>query len=367
MSGSVSNSSRVPALDGLRGLAATIVVISHSYNALTIPIEVRRELTSGPLALLFSSAGAVQIFFVLSGFVLAGAVERSPGGVGTIRFLVRRVARIHPPYLFALGFAWAASFFYVAVPLEFAQGLSHRALEVHLGVAELLRAAAFPGQASNQLPVGWTLTVEMIFSLLLPLLVWVARRLHWAVLVILSVFALVRLDDMLPFGYAIDFALGIAAYLERERLGRWAARMPAWSRGLFVWCAILVFVSPQLFWPTELIGILVTSPTPTNIAVLAVGSVGLVIAAVTVPTFGHLLCWHPVQVLGRLSFSLYLVHYTVILLLSRLVARPTSIVGSLLFIAVVTGVSIVLSEASWRWVERPSIALGARVARRIGA
>ena len=77
----------------------------------------------------------------------------------------------------------------------------------------------------------------------------------------------------------------------------------------------------------------------------------------------------PALFLGRISYSLYLLHIGVLLLCTRLV-EPASAASGLLLVGVVLALAIAASEAFHRLVERPSIALGngvcASLAARIG-
>jgi peptidoglycan/LPS O-acetylase OafA/YrhL len=360
----------VAALDGLRGLAATVVVIEHSFDAVAMPLPVRQLLIQSPLAPLFNAQGAVGLFFVLSGWVLASSLARSGERAPWLLFYVRRVMRIHPPYVAGVLLAWLASFSFLAfVPGQGLTGWLDQWAAVHLTPAQLLASLAFPGPAGNQLSVGWTLRVEMIFSFLMPLLVLAARPGRGLLLLAISA-ALLALPVRWSDGwYAIDFALGVVLYHERAAVGAALRRVPV---AALVLAGLLLLSLPFLLgWWRPMAGVIVGGFARRDIAVMGVGAALLVAAAVARPELGRLLGRPPLRFLGRVSFSLYLVHLTVITWLApRLVVRG-GLVSALGLLVVVLGVSLVLSVLGYRYVERPSIALGNRMTRwlapRIGA
>src|SRR5215203_1884331 len=99
---------RLAFLDGLRGLAASYVVLHHAAllvppSGLTGPATVARFL-------LRHGHYAVAVFIVLSGYCLMLPVARDPLGRlpgGTLAFFGRRARRILPPYYAALVLCWA--------------------------------------------------------------------------------------------------------------------------------------------------------------------------------------------------------------------------------------------------------------------
>src|SRR5262245_20415440 len=95
-----------PELDGLRGLAAVVVVAFHTFQHVTLSESARTLWLLTPLGALVNGPGAVHVFFVLSGFVLAGALARDARPARLPRYYVRRWFRIHPPYAAAVLFAW---------------------------------------------------------------------------------------------------------------------------------------------------------------------------------------------------------------------------------------------------------------------
>ena len=89
-------------LDGVRGLAAQPVLLSHSFALVFVGAQGSTPLVLGWLARL-----AVIIFFVLSGFVISAGIAgeiRQTGKFNWIEYTIRRAARIYPPYLAAIIF-----------------------------------------------------------------------------------------------------------------------------------------------------------------------------------------------------------------------------------------------------------------------
>jgi len=149
-------SSRIAPLDLLRGLAALTVALAHFVST---------QGSADPLAPAIAKLG-VEIFFVLSGFVL-GAQLVFCASSGQARnlwiFLVRRWMRTVPPYLLAL------------VLMSYATG--------QLGTGDFLRYALYvqnlfaPHNLRDYYPVAWSLSVEEWFYLVFPLFLFGLSRL----------------------------------------------------------------------------------------------------------------------------------------------------------------------------------------------
>lgn len=354
-----STANHLTALDGVRGAAAVVVVITHCFRAFDFRDPSLLSALGSPVAFFMNAVGAVQVFFVLSGFVLAASLARNRSLRETPQYFIRRIFRIHPPYVAAVLAAWSASFLYVVVPREGgASAMLHRLSQVQITVPELGRAALFPGVASYQLPPGWSLEVEMIFSFLLPLLLLLARRSHWLWVVGLSFVPLsVGPAGITNLKFGIDFALGIAVFQERERLAAWLRRMtPAWA-ALYLFLALLVLQAPWfLGWhPTP-------SGVPKAIGVMGLGAAALVAGAAFNPWIGGVFSTRPCLFVGKVSYSLYLIHYPVVILCSPFFVRPdASGIDALLMFALVLAICLALAAVGYRYVERPAIRVGNRL------
>lgn len=349
------------ALDGLRGAAAVAVFFFHSNLLDPLPEGVRSAILVSPLGALFNGPGAVHVFFVLSGYVLALTLGDDHGRGRLARYYVRRVFRIHPPYMAAVLFAFALS----GAVVRLLEG----SVEVRWGgvpASKLPIALAFPSMAFGLLPVGWSLFVEGAMSLLFPLLVWMARSLHPSVPLVLSGLFLAELDPRFAFlRFTVDFALGLLLRVEAEAIARGLRALPRWAPAAAAGAGLVLLQAP-------IAGAVLTTGvvrldhghSPLAVVLFAASAGLLVLGTLHSPGLDRVLTRPLARWLGRVSYSFYLVHQTVLIALSWL-AQPWA--GTVAFALGVTAagfvVSAALSELGWRLVEAPSIRAGRAVIR----
>lgn len=160
-----SSDSHLPALDGLRGLAVSLVLFHHQvlwfWDSAAWPAVIR-------LAMRFAWSG-VELFFVLSGFLITRLLIRYRAeGRGVGSFFRNRALRILPLYYLCLA---AYSIFYLCAP-SFGvspQPVSLPAYFAFLQNWSIARSGQWPGRT---LSVMWSLAVEEQFYLVWP---WIAR------------------------------------------------------------------------------------------------------------------------------------------------------------------------------------------------
>ncbi|WP_152606324.1 acyltransferase [Aquabacterium sp. NJ1] len=161
--------SHLPSLDGIRGLAI-LMVIAHNVQLLDVP-EMHGAVALAQLALNIGWIG-VQLFFVLSGFLITGILLDSVGQPHGLRnFIARRALRIFPLYYGALVLI------FVLLPLLGAQPEMYKAqapYQIWLWVY-LSNWTDAMGIGPGSLPHFWSLAVEEQFYLLWPLLVFSLR------------------------------------------------------------------------------------------------------------------------------------------------------------------------------------------------
>ncbi len=323
----------MPALDGLRGLAALLVVVSHLSTQTGIGAD------------LFQRGGGqlgVMLFFALSGFLMAHMYfGRAPTPLAVWRYGVARVARVVPLYLVVVLGSYALGEYLSGQPC--AESGCLRAYEVterNLADHLLLQAGV---------SVLWTIPVEMRFYALF-LAFWLAFAAHrgFGMMLIAGLLGLYWLREpgtmpVMKLGHYFLLGLGVwIAWRAAQRRG--GDRM--WNALFVVALAGLLASLPQPF--IALHGHVPRMWWEPQVAA-AVGL--LLLASARSPLGGRVLGLAPLRWLGAVSYSLYLTHMLVLMNLVLLLdpaARP------LAFYAIAMAVSLGLAALSHRWLERPA-------------
>lgn len=349
-----------PDIEGLRGIAILLVVAYHAGI---------RGFAGGYVG--------VDVFFVLSGYLITGLlvqeVERS-GTIDLAAFYARRARRLLPALAVLLLFTSVAAF---ALYAPFEQRLIARtALSTAAYASNLLFArdsTEYMATASHGNPLlhTWSLSVEEQFYLGWPILVMLAMRVaagtptgrsRRRLLVVMAATAVVSCALSIwltrirqPWAFflsptrAWEFALGgLGMLLPMTTLGgRWAAtfRCVASWLGLGGVVAAAIVFDPSTVFP----GAAALLPAAATVMVLMAGiSVGQASDAAARFGAGTLLKARPFQEMGRLSYSWYLWHWPLIAFAGAV--WTTGSHGAKL-VALVA--SLVLAEASFRLVEDP--------------
>ncbi len=228
----------VPVLDSFRGVAAIGILLYHCWLLSGEP-----SLGGGPVRDVLSAGFlAVTLFFVLSGFVLFLPVAVRGGSFGSVRaYARRRVARVAPPYYAVLVLcllAWP-----LLTTADMAGRVTTDAVVAHAVFAqqEARLLPGYDGALGFAIdPVVWTLSLEALFYLVLPLVAGWFWRWPWqAVALAVAVGVLGRLalgdvggsrvESVLLSSFPLhltDFAAGMGAallYVRRRPPARVAA------------------------------------------------------------------------------------------------------------------------------------------------
>lgn len=360
---------RIESLDGVRGLAAFAVVIHHvmqvihRYNDATNH-DWDQSIAYWPLRLLWGGDEAVIAFFVMSGFVLALPFLR-PERPSWIRFALRRIIRLYPPYLLALVVASvSAGFFAPSRSAQLVRVFGHQ-WPADLGMAHFVNSALMANEVQLANGVLWSIVQEMRISLVFPILFLVTYRIGIVWALTLSFFLSLGLafgmyewrffEQLGPTAisylrtplYFFFFVLGIAMAMFREVLQERLAG--AW-KDLRMALAILGLGGLGLYFHL---------PYGWGALGVAVGFSVLLAVVISTDAGNRFLEARVPQYLGKISYSLYLIHSPVLLSMLCLLDGVVPI-GATLLAAVPA--SILAAWAFWFLVERPSITWSRRVA-----
>ena len=366
---------RFQSLDVLRGLAELTVVFLH-YLLIFPTFDNLYGARAGefwilkwtPLKLLYAGHEAVIFFFVLSGFVLALPYFGAAARPALLGFWAKRLARIYPALWFALGLAWIATgTLHTSRHPEF--GTTFKIFWNHFpGPAEVVAnlAVVTPFDFVKYDPVVWTLTHEVRLSLIFPLIVMLIARgqgkrlVAWgcAAAFIVSFFADGVQSLQMTFFYSTLFVFGALLAKNRDRAVAFTAALPNWKRWSALVGALCLYTSRWWLFPTfALIHLQPIGDWEVGIAALV-----LISLAIGWPAMDSVLRVRPLVLLGRMSYSLYLLHAVVLLgAISLLYPRlPIWAVMSLSLPA-----TLLISYGSYLWIERPTIKFGHWAAGRL--
>jgi peptidoglycan/LPS O-acetylase OafA/YrhL len=345
----------LPELDGIRGIAALMVVFHHLCFTEIDPTQ----WTSGIVSHLYSLASfgdaGVDVFFVLSGFLISSLLIRDRESPDYYRdFYWKRVLRILPLYAVT-----------VIGILIFIPGYGRFVLLCVLFLANF-------ANVFHVTPIGpfWTLAIEEQFYLLWPTVVRrrsVASLRHWAFAIICAVIALRFVFAYFghhnywhTYLHCDGLALGalLACMLERcQRIGQGLAAKRGILLGLLV--AGFVMLSIASFIPLDDARHLAfhSATGAAGITFLCGGFVGTSIAYTGRPWLGVLRS-RILTFFGLISYALYMVHLFVRDYYDKLrPLHPNDLTGYFVRIAVVLAVTVVITLITRYTIELPVMSL----------
>lgn len=310
-------SRRLVGLDGIRGLAALFVMLHHCW-LLSFPGYPE---TNGPgwSNWLVYGHFAVVIFIVLSGFSLAVSPARHDWALGgRARFAHRRAWRILPPYWAALVVSLLVSWF-VVVPERVPDGKS---VIIH----GLLLQDVFGSNTPNG--AFWSIAIEAQLYLVFPLLLVVLRRagsivmLTGMTLIVVTVGALAPhmsiVDALMRFTpqFAALFALGVVAAGVLRASDRMRAVPWAWLALAAVIPPVALVVVQGSVWTVEnffWVDLAFGPAFGALLAAIALGGPKRLVWFLDTP---------PVKSLGSFSYSLYLIHAPILVIVYQKLVAP---------------------------------------------
>lgn len=375
-----SSSPRYTKLDGLRGLLSLTVALNHSFLVVAIPgfanvwgqnyLEFHdlQSKIQQLLMILGNGGVAVTAFFVLSGLVLGQSLSRTHiSGRGLLAFYLKRVIRLYPVYLFVLCLtAIYMRFFFVHQLFPPASSWFHWWMNFAMTAQEFIYNFFFIHAYVGG--VTWTLRVILIASFLFPSFYLLTRKTSWwvdhilTVLLIYASFTVLNLPGFRDLRYLYMFFLGLTL----PKFGTFFSRVAS----PLIWLAtplLLILLFVIRYATDEYLGGVVE-------AFISWLIIGLIVYQPQTKFFD--LLNHPkLLYFGKISYSLYLIHFSVLYIIARAMFMffpdlpyATQYLGIhtglfLLSLAVAT----LISHLVYRLLELPSLTVSRLVGDRLSS
>ncbi|MES2123820.1 MAG: acyltransferase [Gemmatimonadota bacterium] len=352
----------IPALDGVRGVAVSLVLLDHFWP---------KTITSGPFAAMASRGWlGVDLFFVLSGALISGILLRTRESPHFFRnFYARRTLRIFPLYYLFLTvcfivFPVSQGGAYWSTP--FMQAAGSPAWYVFYLTNFKLALTGF--DSPHAIRILWSLAVEEHFYLLFPLAVWYCSRkqlvrLLWGAIglaIAVRSYLLYRLPEQHEFQYLLT-----------------PARMDALALGCLLTLVLRSGASLPLprWWAGAGVALLAVVGVTTRFSLLDPGyrSVGYTLVAIAFALLlgwvfldpdgsgTRWLRWPPLRYLGTISYGVYVLHVFVGAAANDAldhVGLPTGLDAVRPFAKVAA--TLLVAAVSWHWFESPILRLKRR-------
>jgi peptidoglycan/LPS O-acetylase OafA/YrhL len=353
----ISSERRIPQLDGIRGIAVSMVVLFHYFGG----NDDQSIIANKGIRWLFNRGwSGVDLFFILSGFLIGGIlldneVNRRFASV----FYYRRFLRIFPLYYLLLLIAWLA-----------AGSLPDRWWVYPLYLQNVPMALDY--KIPDLLGITWSLAVEEHFYLILPVLIaaltWpqLARAIGLVALFAVALrfggflvgwthaksfayyFTFCRMDDLM---LGVGAALAVRNASVRAMLGRSVIPLYLVLIACFALLPVISRFDLLYPWTNLTIGVIIYATLYISVLLLAVCHPNSTVAWITQL---QALRW-----LGQRAYSIYLFHLTTFALAEWIVPATSlyaAYANRMLALFAVIGLAWLL----WRFVEKPLISMGHR-------
>jgi peptidoglycan/LPS O-acetylase OafA/YrhL len=331
-------------LNAMRGVAAVSVVLYHASNLLGVQIFPRGYL-------------AVDLFFVLSGFVIGHAYDnRIAGGLDWLEFAKIRVIRFYPLYLAGILFGIVRELALIATHNQYALTTA----QLFLSIVTALLFLPFPISARNyslfsmNIP-SWSLMYELLVNIAYAAFF---RKLGNRTLLLLAIIAGVALSISVAISGSAN--LGGLATDAPEGISR---TIFSFSYGLLIYRMNLR--SPMIPGPLLLVAVAFSFVVPEYIGyyydlmfIIALSPALVIVGASTEPSP---LALKPFVYLGVISFPIYAIHRP-LLELAAAAASLSHLPGPIVGAACIVGLLIICPFLD-RWYDRPFRAAISNAAR----
>jgi len=354
---------RFTLIDSLRGIAALMVVIGHL--SLTVESTFSATLPSFIYSIIKSGHWGVEIFFVISGFVIAHSVR---DGQWNFRYLglfaLRRSIRLDPPYWVVIALEVAL----IYLSLHFFPDLGTTLPNLKQLAAHLVYMQELLG-LGHLLPIFWTLCYEVQFYVVLVLaLVAYTALLNYSKNNSHLAFVIFSIISIIAFLFSLATFL---RYLPPSIPGLFIDRWYQFFLGALTWWCTYRHRFPRLFftaWSITLLASIFAFDTAGERAGSTFVILGVCLLVYTASVSKNLSNWLNSPVLlfmGTISYGLYLLHlpigWRLIALEQQLIGDQGSLIMATLALSSGIFISIFAAWLLHIWIEKPSLQFAHKV------
>ena len=350
-------------LDGLRGIAASLIVVHHAFTANIVKLIDHLHIPFLGYFFAYFTQSGVDLFFVLSGVVLLRPYLRKQRKFKVIDYFKRRIKRIYPPYFFALLFAAFVAWFNSTYPTWY----NLRGMRVPFSWLETLKEAFIINHDGIYYNLAWwSLQIEILFYIFVPFIIFIfpsqekINNRNLVITIILTLAASVFLQffctSYLPNVYSLSYNVAaVGSFIEYPVCFLMGVFLATKDFGLkhafwFILCGIILIGCSWYYVPS-------THLHYVQIMHSGYGLVyaGVIILSFNIQSFKDFLS-RPIMIwLGERSYSLFLMHFAVFYFLDNLVSHFTSERNALYGIltrAIGIPLALFLSMLLFNYVER---------------
>jgi peptidoglycan/LPS O-acetylase OafA/YrhL len=350
---------RFEELDGLRGLASVTVFFSHLYLMQGVDM-VPEFISRSVLRALWDGTAAVFLFFVLSGFVLAlPYFTATPRPIQLLSYLIRRFFRIYPAYVFALLLSiLLMHYVFVKGGMEGLSQWIDSFWNADATSTDFIKHLSLIKPDTDKIdPPVWTLRLELFISSVFPLIVFVLQDrdpkfLRFGIVGVLVPFFLAKPGF---FFYVSMFIAGGLVAKHHLVINNSIRRGPSLVGPVILVISLLLY-SCRFTLPINAKGEVLLHDI-----LVSGGAVLLIISAISYDRFNAVLKTKPVQFLGNISYSFYLLHFPLLLTVSSLIYPKSHSLLLCGFLSLTA--TVALSYLVVISVEKPFQAIGKRFSR----
>lgn len=360
---------RFTKLDGIRGLLSIVVALNHSFLVIAIPsfanvwnqniwhfTDFQSKLQQ--IFMLMGNGGAaVTLFFIMSGFVLGLSMNKMNfDSISIINFYIKRIIRLYPVYLLILVltaiYMWTA-FSYQLYPM--ASTWYHWWMQFEMTIKEFIYNLFFIHAYTGG--VTWTLRVILIASFLFPAFYLINKKTNWFVDILITVFLafisfnLLNLPNFRDLRYLYMFYSGLSL----TKFSGFFSKIPSWLIYLGLPFGIFLLMDYRYITNEYQGGLIEAIVSWLLIGILVYNNKAKLL---------NILETKILKFYGKISYSLYLIHFSVLYLLARFMFERINLpftdyyfLTHLALFIISLAISTVISQLVYQYIEKPSLVL----------